>query len=448
MLKNFIFPVLFILMGVATFAQDLAYILPQTQPTPQNIQTLIQEENYSAAKNLLEQAYENSQTKQEKEEITLTLAYIATQEQDYNKAIRLYRQLLNSNPSLTIARFNLAWIYFLKKEYSAARFNMQLALAQKNLPADMRMQGSYLLYQIRQEKVWNAEISVGIAPDTNVNGVSGKQIECFYWYGLPFCRELESIQSDVGFQGSGIFDYTYKFNNKWSIKNRLSIDAIHYDDERFSFWSMGLASGPRYTARRGEYWLAGSYKKQFNEEHRYANTWSVFADISRDLGRKFSLYSKIEFSDISYEKDLYQVFDSKEYSFNSRLFFFLNSWSYLALGLSYSLDDARADYNSFFRHNYSLGLGMQLPYGFNIYVEPNFANSQYLHKGTYITKGTLVEQKRKENTQGVFVSLSSNLLSVYDFTPRINFLYNKRTSNIESYGFERTRWEFGISKAF
>ena len=241
---------------------------------------------------------------------------------------------------------------------------------------------------------------------------------------------------------------SYKFNNKWSIKNRLSIDAIHYDDERFSFWSTGLATGPRYTAQKGEYWLACSYKKQFNEEHRYAHTWSVFADISRDLSRKFSLYSKLDFSDITYEKDLYRIFDSKEYSLNTRLFFFLNNWSYLALGLNYSLDKARADYNSFFRHNYSLGLGIQLPYGFNIYVEPNFANSQYLHKGTYITKGTLVEQKRKENTQGIFVSLSSNLLSVYDFTPRVNFLYNKRTSNIESYGFERTRWEVGISKAF
>ena len=436
-------------MGSFIFAQDLAYILPQTQPTPQNIQTLIQEGNYTVAKNLLEQAYQNSNDKQEKEEIVLTLAYIATQQEDYNRAIRLYRQILNSNPSITIARFNLAWLYFLKKEYEAARFNMKLALAQKDLPEDMRKQGSYLLYQIRQERVWNAEISVGIAPDTNINGASGKQIECFY-IGLwgPFCRELENIQSDVGFQGAGIFDYTYKFNDKWSIKNRLSVDSIHYDDERFSFWSMGLATGPRYTTQKGEYWLAGSYKKQFNEEHRYANTCSVFADISRDLGRRFSLYSKAEFSDITYEKNLYKAFDTKEYSFNTRLFFFLNNWSYLVLGLNYSLDDARADYNSFFRQNYSLGLGMQLPYGFNIYLEPSLSNSHYLHKGFYITNDTLVEEKRKENTKGVFISLSSNLLSVYDFTPRVNFLYNKRSSNIGSYGFERTRWEFGISKAF
>lgn len=448
MVKKFIFLFIITLLPTLSFAQDLLYFLPQIAPTAQNIQNFIDQGNYFAANNLLEQAYQIAQTRQEKEEITFAMASIAVQQEDYNKAIRLYRQLLNFNPSLTMARFNLAWVYFLKKEYETARFNMKLALSQKDLSEDLRLQGSYLLYEIRQNKIWDAQIQVGIAPDTNINGVSGKQIECFEFMDLPFCRELESIQSDVGFQGSGLFDYTYKFNNKWSIKNRLSVDAIHYDDERFSFWSLGVASGPKYTAQRGEYWLAGSYKKQFNEEHRYANTWSVFTDISRDLGRKFSLYSKIEFSDISYEKDLYQVFDSKEYSFSTRLFFFLNSWSYLALGLSYSLDEAQADYNSFFRHNYSLGLGMQLPYGFNIYVEPSFANSQYLHKGTYITKGTLVEQKRKENTQGIFVSLTSNILSVYDFTPRVNFLYNNRTSNIESYGFERTRWEVGISKAF
>ena len=433
----------------AVFAQDLAYILPQLAPTAQNIQTLLQEGNYPLAKELLEQAYENSDNKQEKEEITLALASIAIRQEDYNRAARLYRQLLNFNPSLTMARFNLAWVLFLKKEYEAASFNMKLALAQKDLPREMRLQGSYLLYEIRRQKIWNAQIQVGIAPDTNINGVSGKQIECFYLGEIgPFCRELESIQSDVGFQGSGLFDYTYKFNDKWSIKSRLSVDAIHYDDERFSFWSLGFATGPRYTTQSGEYWLAASYKEQFNEEHRYSHTTSVFAEASRDLSRRFSLYGKIEASDIHYIQALYKVFNAQEYSINTRLFFFLNNYTYFALGVNYVLTDAREDYNSFLRQNYSLGLGVQLPWGFNIYVEPNTTHNHFLSKGTYINDGTLVDKKRKEHLQGVFVSLSSNLLSVYDLTPRVNFIYNKRTSNIASYGFERTRWEFGISKAF
>lgn len=326
---------------------------------------------------------------------------------------------------------------------------MKLALAQEDLPEDMRQQGNYLLYQIRQQKVWNAQIQVGIAPDTNINGVSGKQIECFYDYGIPFCRELEGIQSDVGFQGSGLFDYTYKFNNKWSIKSRLSIDAIHYDDERFSFWAIGLATGPRYTAKKGEYWLAASYKEQFNEEHRYSHTAGLFAEVSRDLSRKFSLYGKIEASDIHYIQSLYKVFNAQEYGINARLFFFLNNYSYFVLGAGFSFTEAKLDYNSYFRQNYSLGFGVQLPYGFNLYAEPNLSGNYFFKEGTYyINHGHLVKEKRREHLRGVYVSLSSNLLSVYELTPRVNFIYNKRTSNIESYEFERTRWEFGISKAF
>lgn len=449
MFKKLILLFLFILICGAVFAQDLAYILPQVEPTIQDVQSLIEQGNYPLAIEILEKAYDSTQSRQEKEEITFILASIATKQEDYNRAVRLYRQLLNFNPSLTMARFNLAYVYFLKKEYETARFNMKLALAQKDLPEEMRMQGAYLLYQIRQEKVWEAQIQVGIAPDTNINGVSGKQIECFYLGSLgPFCRELESIQSDVGFQGSGLFDYTYKFNEKWSLKSRLSVDAIHYDDERFSFWSVGLATGPRYTAQKGEYWLAASYKEQFNEEHRYSYTTSVFAEVSRDLGRKFSLYGRIETSDIHYIQDLYKVFNAQEYSINTRLFFYLNNYSYLVLGVGLSATDAKLDYNSYFHQNYSLGLGVQLPYGFNIYVEPNFSDNYFLKEGTYINHETLVEAKRREHIRGVYVSLSSNLLSVYDLTPRINFIYNKRTSNIESYEFERTRWEFGISKAF
>lgn len=449
MLKKFLFLFLLCLIGRGAFAQDLAYILPQIAPTAQNIQDLIEKGNYPLATQILEQAYQEAQTRQEKEEITFALASVAIKNEDYNRAIRLYRQLLNFNPTLTMARFNLAWAYFLKKEYEGARFNMKLALAQEDLPEEMRMQGNWLLYEIRQKKVWNAQIQVGIAPDTNVNGVSGKQIECFYLGPLgPFCRELESIQSDVGFQGSGLFDYTYKFNDKWSIKNRLSVDAIHYDDERFSFWSLGLASGPRYTAQRGEYWLGASYKEQFNEEHRYSHTAGIFAEASKDLNQKLSLFAKVEASDIHYIQSVYKVFNAQEYSLNTRLFFFLNNYTYFVFGAGFSMTDAKLDYNSYFHQGYSLGLGVQLPYGFNIYIEPNISSNYFLKEGTYINAGTLVEKKRRENISGVYISLSSNLLSVYELTPRVNFIYNKRTSNIESYEFERTRWEFGISKAF
>ncbi len=448
MLKKFLLFVSIVFSVNIIFAQDLAYILPQVEPTAQNVQDLISQGNYSLANQILEQAYEQAQTRQEKEEITFLLAAIATKQEDYNKAIRLYRQLLNFNPTLTMARFNLAWIYFLKKEYEAARFNIKLAIAQKDLPEEMRMQGNYLLYEIRQQKVWDAQIQVGIAPDTNINGVSGKQIECFYWYGLPFCRELESIQSDVGFQGSGIFDYIYKFNDKWSIKNRLSVDAIHYDDERFSFWSLGLASGPRYTTKRGEYWLGASYKEQFNEEHRYSHTASIFAEASRDLSRRFSIYTRIETSDIHYIQPLYKVFNAQEYAINARLFFFLNNWSYLIFGTGFSFTDTKLDYNSYFRQNYSIGLGLQLPHGSNLYLEPNILDNYFMKKGIYINHDSLVEEKRREHIRGIYISLSSNLLSLYDLTPKINFIYNKRTSNIKSYEFERTRWEFGISKAF
>ena len=448
MLKKFLFILFFVLAINISFAQDLAYILPQAEPTINDIQNLIEQGNYPLANQILEQAYEQAQTKQEKEELTFIMASIATKQEDYNRAIRLYRQLLNFNPTLTMARFNLAWVYFLKKEYEAARFNMKLALSQEDLPEDMRMQGNYLLYQIRQQKVWDAQIQVGIAPDTNINGVSGKQIECFYYAGLPFCRELESIQSDIGFQGSGLFDYTYKFNDKWSLKSRLSIDAIHYDDERFSFWSLGLATGPRYTAQRGEYWLAASYREQFNEEHRYSHTTGVFAEASRDLSRKFSLFGRIEASDIHYIQSLYKVFNAQEYALNARLFFFLNNFTYFVLGAGVSTTDAKLDYNSYIHQHYSFGVGLQLPLGFNFYVEPSISDNYFLKKGTYINHEELVEAKRREHIRGVYVSLSSNLLSVYELTPRVNFIYNKRTSNIESYEFERTRWEFGISKAF
>lgn len=178
------------------------------------------------------------------------------------------------------------------------------------------------------------------------------------------------------------------------------------------------------------------------------HTAGAFIEISRDLSHKFSIHTKLEASDIHYIQSLYKVFNAQEYSINARLFFFLNNWSYFVFGTAFSFTDAKLDYNSYFHQNYSFGIGVQLPYGFNLYAEPNISGNYFSKEGTYISHEDLVEVKRKEHLRSVFISLSSNLLSVYDLTPRINFIYNKRTSNIESYEFERTRWEFGISKAF
>lgn len=415
----------------------------------QRAEVLLAGNNIEGAQQVLIEEYQKTHNNQEKEQIQFLLAQLSLQKKDYEEAASIYRKMLSDNPSLTQVRLELGFVYFLQHKDDAARYHLCLVLAEKNLPPLVKQNIRNLLEVMRRRRSWQLYISVGMAPDSNINTMSGRRLECFNFMGLPFCRELDNIESDVGFQGFGSLSYIYKLSDNWGLKGRLMLDSIDYSDDRYSFWGIGGEFGPHYIVGRSEYGLGVSYRQQWNDESRYNTTRGLFGEFSADLSNRLSLYGRLNLDQANYNDYEYQGYNSHNYASFFRLMYGINNRSYASLSASLIYEHSQSDWNSNIRQRYALGYGRELPWGFSIYAEPNITFANYQGKRLFIGRNNNLEEvKRQDITYGVYLSLSNKYLRFWDITPTVNFIYNQRTSNVYNYDYERTRWEIGLSKSF
>ena len=413
------------------------------------VEYFLKEQNLPAAKQALAEQYAHIQTQEEKEQLEFLAAQLFLQEHNYKQAADIYQKILISNPALTRVRLELGYTYFLMKEDEKARYNLRLALAEKDLPQTVRQQILNLLDIIRRRKSWELSVSLGVTPDNNINMVSGRRMECVNFMGVPLCHELDRAESDIGFQGVASLSYIYRLSDSWGIKSRLSIDALDYKDKQYSFWGLGGSIGPRYVTDHGEYGAGITYRQQCNDEHRYNRSPGIYTEMAQDLSDRLFLRGRFDFQHIVYNPSEYQDYNSRNYALNTRLIYTLNDRSYLALSVGFSYDDSRYRWNSYFRQSYGLGYGRELPWGFVIYAEPNIALSHYQDSRYFLNgKGGAELYKRYDVTYGFVISLSSKILQVYNVMPTLNYIYTKRTSNVFNYNYDRSRLEIGLTSTF
>ena len=159
-------------------------------------ETLLALQNPEGAKRVLAEQYAQTADKSEKEQIQFILAQIALKQGKQDEAAAIYRRMLTSNPALSRVRLELGYLYFLQKKDDQARYHLRLVLAEKELPASVRKNVQYMLEAIRRRRAWQLYVSVGMAPDSNVNTMSGRRLDpervtviavvdgMFYRYGL------------------------------------------------------------------------------------------------------------------------------------------------------------------------------------------------------------------------------------------------------------------------
>ena len=427
-----------LLLPVAVGALDLSHV-----------EFYLKVNNLEGAQKALREAYETATTRDDKEQLQYMMAQVALRQKDTQKAIDILRNMLAENPALLRVRCELAFLYFVQKEDDGARYHARLALAAKNLPAHYRSQLEGMLSAIRRRRAWQLYVSLGMIPDSNVNNMSGAPRECVNIMGFPFCRSLEDSEADLGFQGLASLSYVYKLTDSWGVKSRLNVDVLDYRDDRYSFWGIGGELGPRYITDHNEYGVGVSYRQQWNDEHRYSHSKGIFGEWQGDLSRRFSARLRLSVDRNNYDREEYKEYDSHMYSSSLRFTYGINNRSYATVSGFWMYEDNKTDWSSNLRQRYGVGYGTELPLGFNVYAEPNITWVNYAHERNFIGKsGTLEYIKRADTTYGLYVTLSNKYLRFYNIVPTVSLMYNKRFSNVNNYGYERTRWEIGMSKSF
>lgn len=376
------------------------------------------------------------------------LAQIEQRKGNIDEAIRIYRKILDDQPDLTKIRYELALCYIEKKQWYRADYNLRLAMAGKDIPDNIKQAMMYYRYVVRQNKNWNVWFNIGAAPDTNINqAVGGRECIVVDSAGNLWCRDLPEPESVVGKNLLLGGNYEFKLTDHWRWKNEGMIYTNIYDKHKYDDLFLSASSGPRYVWDRGDVWLSGAINRRWYGWEKYNWSYggklSVNYDFTRRLSGGLSLRTMKNMFD-----EYGDYMDGYTYSAAPYVSYSLDSTKYFVLRGDFDKETAKADAYANNRYGFSVGFGSVLPYGFNVYLEPNFSWTRYQGDRVYVKHNVARVGKEKDFFQRYSVSLSNSKFDIWGFVPTVTVSYTNKNSNIPSREYEKWTAEFTFQQRF
>ena len=365
---------------------------------------------------------------------------------DYKTAIDIFRTILDAQPDLARVRFELAVCYMKTSQWYRADYQLRLAMAGDDLPENVRQMMNYYRYVVRQNKNWNIWFNFGAAPDNNVNNATGGS-ECIITIFGPLCRNLIEPESAVGFNVAFGGDYEFRLSDQWRWKSDAGVYANIYNLHDYDDLYLYASTGPRYIWSHGDIWLATVASRRWYGWREY--NWSAGARLSMnyDLSRKLSGGVTLQYLSNNY--DYYgQYLNGDTYSANIHMFYSITSNIYSILRGGISREDTVSPTYSYWMPNVSIGIGAELPYGFNVYFSPSVYWQLYDAPQWSVQNGTFAQVTERDFTQRYALSLSNNKFDILGFVPTIIFSYTRRDSNMWQREYDRWAVEFTMARRF
>ena len=374
------------------------------------------------------------------------IAQIAQKRGDYDKAIEIYRELLDDYPDLVKVRYELALCYMYQKKWYRADYHLRLAMAGDDIPELTKKTMFYDRYIIRQNKNWNVWFNVGIAPDNNINQVAGGE-ECITTIFGIFCRQLPEPISAVGYNTTFGGNYEFKFGEHWRWKSDANLYSNIYNKHEYDDLYLGASTGPRYVWNNGDIWLAGIFSRRFYGWDGYNLSYGGKMDANYDISRRWGTGLSLFMTNNIYD-DFAEYMNGQTYSGNIRISYSFDASKYLVLRNGIAREYTNSDIYKNWRYTVALGFGAELPLGFHVYVEPSLAWTQYDGARWAIVNSSYTQITEHDFIQRYSISVSNNKIDIWGFTPTLTFGYTRRDSNIKNRGYDKMAIEFHMQQRF
>ncbi|MCL2017301.1 MAG: surface lipoprotein assembly modifier [Alphaproteobacteria bacterium] len=385
------------------------------------------------------------------------LGRIALAEKRYSDAINIYRHVLDYQPGLSKIRIELALAYMATEQWYRADYHMRLAASDSDIPPEVMMSIRRYLFIIRQNKNWNLWANFGMAPENNINSAAGGE-ECitysntFGTFPYPLCRRLPEPEKAFGFNAGFGGNYEFKLGNQWRLKNDFGLHGNFYDKNKYDMYYLSASTGPRYVFQRGDVWLAATGYKMYYGQESYRYSIGAKLETNYDFTRRISSNLLLQYKPTYYYGSWADYLDGDVYSAGLRLIYNFNSSMYVMLRPGIERENAAQAAYANWRKSVAVGFGAEVPYGFRVYIEPSFARTDYdgarwtvadIGNGSQYTQIT-----ESFFTQIYSVSLSNNRVTLYGFTPVINYSYTDRESNIGTRSYSKHSIGFMMQQRF
>jgi outer membrane protein len=367
--------------------------------------------------------------------------YMASQTNELKTAESEFRAVLRDRPDMTRARLELASVLMRRGKTAAADHHYRLAEEDADLPPEIEQTIRQVRGYIRSKRNWTFNVTVGLAPDSNINSATDAQTVAIY--GTPFtldraARRKSGVGQTVGANGSV----------RLRLKDGLAmvVDANgQFTNQRGSDaddLSALIAAGPELTMKNGARIAiqAVGYTRIYGGKVAQQGP-GVRITYQQDLSQGQRISTLFDVRKInSHYSPAYEGTSYAAYLTYERVI----HRSMVASATAYGRrDDLRSGAYSNTEIGANLGLGGELPKGINAGLSAGI--SRALFDDPLVM---LDPDSRKDWRFSGRANVGLRSIRVLGFSPSATYTFTKTKTNVPLYRNERHRLEFSLARYF
>ncbi|MGH6972162.1 MAG: surface lipoprotein assembly modifier, partial [Caulobacteraceae bacterium] len=371
-------------------------------------------------------------------EVLFLLGSVAVAQKDYPSAIHLFRLILVRRPGAVRVRLELGRAFFLAKDYDNAERQFRFALAGR-LPPAVRANVQRYLYVIRLSRTWSYNLSVSLAPDTDLN--AGPSIQTVSLFGLPFELSKEAQRkSGVGVTVDAGGEWSPRVSRTLWLRAGAQLDTSDYPDGAFDDTTLSGYAGVRFISGKWDVSPLATYFRRWYGGHVYNDGAGASLQATYYVTQRVALSGALTGQYVSFGPPPGQSGPALSASLGA--LYTLSPTSFVSGQISVAREWAEFGAYANTAVQLKLGYYRDLPAGFSVSVGPSWT------RVAYDARLAAFPVARVDNQWGVEATVLNRRIDIAGFTPRLAYTYTLNRSDLPLYAYDRNRFELGFTRAF
>lgn len=407
------------------------------------IQALIHAKRYDEARPMLAALAILPQYRFETRYLT---GMVAAASGDHKTAITHYQAILADDPGQTRVRLELGRSMLAVGRPQSADRQFKMAQQDVELPPEVARTIRTVRDIIRANRVWRVDVNVGFAPDTNINNATAADSITILWGGfIPLDMTLDEqakATSGIGQTATVAAGVRLPVGERVAIIADFDSVGTNYSGALYDDYQVQLAAG-------GELRLADDIR--VTVQALGAQRWYSGAVASRQAGVKAGLQLGIgdrqrigmqldarrtnALFDNAYDGWQIGAYASYERAVSRNIV--------ASLGVFGRRDLLTADAFSNKEYGVSVGVGGELPMGFNAAVSGTTSRATFDAPLPIFSRNS-----RKDMRYTARATLGNRKFAWMGFSPEVSVAYTLNDSSIRYFAMDRVRLRFGLARYF
>ena len=349
----------------------------------------------------------------------------------------LLRMILDEQPDASRVRIELARIQVMLGNYEAAGRELRAAQA-AGVPAEVDRLLRFYTLALESRKTFGANLEVGFAPDTNINRATSSDTLSTIIGDFDLSENARAT-SGIGVFARGQAYYRQRVGSQLDMLYRLNGQARVYEDGAFNDYALSVQAGPQMKSGADEITLSALASQRWFGGEPYLTSYGVSINYRHPMDPRTRLTADLTGNVANDRKNDLRDSDRLGLALGVDRAFSARSGG----GLRVSADRQMAR-----DPGYSHASGGVQAYTFREFGSVTLVlDASYAHleadRRLFLYPRRRIDDRFEVGVAGTFRSLR-----VDRFAPTIGFNWEKNTSTVGIYDYQRLSAEVGISAAF